>query len=150
MEWWQVVIVAVGLLFLIVGGFSGWRRRSRPEEQRIAEAEQRFFVEAGPSVEIDSTEANLKSEPLTHLALQHGYELDRTEQRRVGYFRTLKYHFVFRGPDAKPAPYLPESPQYGAYMRWEARQRQRTLRIAVVVWLILAVLVGATVVRILV
>ncbi len=108
-----------------------WDRRTeaprrKPDQQRIAEAEQRFFAEAQPEVEVDLPEANLKREPLTRLALQHGYELERAEKRgSPGSLSSIKYHFVLRGPEAKPPPFLPESHEHEAYKRWETARERR-------------------------
>jgi hypothetical protein len=131
---WQIVMVFVLLLIVAAIGVAELRRRRKPEQQRIAEAEQRFFAGMEPRVEVGASEANLKSEPLARLALRHGYELERTGRRGAGAMKELTYHFVQRCPEAKPAPFLPESPEYESYIRWEAARKRKLRRFYVVVY----------------
>jgi hypothetical protein len=143
---WQIVMVSVMLLFGGAVGVAELRRRTKPEQQRIAECEQRYFTRAEPRVEVGGYEANLKSEPLARLALRHGYELERTEVRGApAQLRAVKYHFVLRGPEAKPAPFLPESPDYASYMGWETARRRRVRRFYAAFYSALIALVGVLV-----
>lgn len=139
---WQIVLVSGMLLLGVAVGVAGLKRRTKPEQQRIAEAEQSFFLGAKPRVEVGGYEANLKREPLTRLALRHGYELERTELRGAGQMKSLKYHFVLRGSDARPAPFLPESPDHDAYMRWEMARNRKVRRYYAVVSAVLISIVG--------
>ncbi|MER5937487.1 hypothetical protein ABT121_09230 [Streptomyces sp. NPDC001928] len=140
---WQVFMVSVMLLIGAVVGAAELKRRRKPEQQRIKEAEQRFFIGSEPSIEVGAYEANLKSEPLTRLALMHGYELERTERSgAAGYTRSLKYHFVLRGTEAEPAPFMPESPHYESYMRWETARKQKVRRFYIVLCAVFLAVVG--------
>ncbi|WP_328878856.1 hypothetical protein [Streptomyces sp. NBC_00299] len=144
---WQIVMVAAMLLIGGAVGFAELRRRAKPEQQRITEARLRFFAGEQPRVEVRAHEANLKSEPLVRLALQHGYELERTERGGApGFMRELKYHFVLRGPDAQPASFMPESPDYAAYMRWEATRNRRIRRFYAVLIGVVGLLIVVTLV----
>ncbi|MGN9761242.1 hypothetical protein [Streptomyces sp. SD31] len=139
---WEMVMVCVMLLIVAAIGVAELRRRTKPEQQRISEAEQRFFAAAEPRVEVGASEANLKSEPLVRLALRHGYELERTGRRGAGPMKDSTYHFVLRGSEAKPAPFLPESPEYESYMRWEAARRRKLRRFYVVFYAGLIAILG--------